>query len=862
MTFILRNPKESSPMKRYIFPSLSCAIAIVLLAQAVIAANSNSSAKYDVSKPLQLVQAGQIPLGDHYPPTLDFKAQWIAAADLPDPVLPNLWLAYRKTLELDSVPSKAICRIACDTKYWLYVNGENVVFEGGLKRGPTPHDSYYDVVDLKPYLREGKNTIAVLHWFFGKQAFSHVNSGFPGFLFDATTNGESGLYLISDSSWKTSVYSAVPEGLSCPNVTERGQKEIWVKFDASKVAKDWREKTSGAYEMTTADPQPNRRLGEWNVRFNAQYDFDGDWKAADFNDSSWKNARELGLAYNPATKKPLAPWNYLFERPSPLFKDWGLHDYVAITEEPQKDGGLKVVCDLPYNLHATPYLKVEAPAGLTIDMRTDDYMGGSEYNVRGEYVTREGVQEYESLGWMNGHHMIYTLPAGVKPLALRYRESGYNTTFVSNFKCDDDFYNRFWRKAERTLYVTMRDSYFDCPDRERSHWWGDAVNELGEAFYALDRNADAIPRKAFYELARFQRADGTMYAPIPDGNWSKELPAQILATVGACGLGVYSWFSGDFETAEDVYPAVKRYLMIWEFDNDGVIKVRNGDWSWGDWGENIDLRALLNCWYALALDEGITLADRLGDQDGLKEFKERREKLNENFNRVFWTGSAYRSPGYKGRTDDRANAMAIVAGFVEPSRYDDMLEVFKTEENASPYMEKYVLQALFMIGKGDYAIERLKKRFSKMVNHPDYTTLWEGWGIGAEGYGGGTVNHAWSGGGLTCLAQYAVGLVPVAPAFKEFVIQPQLGALKAISYTAQTASGRIAVELNKSDDAFEVSVNVPENVRGWIAVPEGYDVSTASVAKNVPEYKAVASPVSGYVEVKPGDNKLSFARKR
>ncbi len=831
-------------MKRT-FLSITTLLLAVALATTSVLGNDNS-ARYDVSAPLELRTAGEIPIGEHFPPTLDFQAKWIVAPNLPDPILPNLWIAYRKTIQLDAIPTRARCRIACDTKYWLYVNGKNVVFEGGLKRGPTPYDTYYDVVDLAPYLQKGTNTIAVLHWFFGKQGFSHVNSGVPGFLFDASTNGDGGLKLLSDSTWKATVYSAVPEGLTCPNITERGSKEVWAKFDASKVAKDWREKTAGAYEMITADPQPNRRLGEWNVRFNAAYDFDGDWKSSDFDDSAWKGAKEVGYAVDPTTYKPLAPWNFLFKRPSPLFKDWGEREYLSLTEEPQPDGGLKVVCQLPYNLHATPMLKVEAPAGLTIDIRTDDYMGGSEYNVRGEYVTKDGVQEYESLGWMNGHKVIYTLPKGVKPIKLSYRESGYDTTFVSGFRCDDEFYNRFWQKAERTLYVTMRDSYFDCPDRERSHWWGDAVNELGEAFYALDRNADAIPRKAFYELARFQRADGTMYSPIPDGNWSKELPAQILATVGSCGLGTYSYFSGDFHTGEDIYPAIKRYLMIWEFDADGVIKVRNGDWSWGDWGENIDLRALLNCWYALALDEAIFLADRVDDQQGLAEFKTRRAELDRNFNKVFWTGKDYRSPGYKGRTDDRANALAVVAGFVDKADYPKMLEVFKTEENASPYMEKYVLQALFMMNYPDYALERLKKRFKKMVDAPEYSTLWEGWGIGAEGYGGGTINHAWSGGGLTCVAQYAVGLQPTSPAFRTFRVCPQLGSLKEIDYAAETKSGKISISYRRAQTAdaetLTVNINVPSTASGVFVVPEPF-----------------AKEAGQTVELKSGDNELVFS---
>ena len=42
----------------------------------------------------------------------------------------------------------------------------------------------------------------------------------------------------------------------------------------------------------------------------------------------------------------------------------------------------------------------------------------------------------------------------------------------------------------------MRDSYMDCPDRERAQWWGDVVNALGEAFYALDtQRSYALARK-------------------------------------------------------------------------------------------------------------------------------------------------------------------------------------------------------------------------------------------------------------------------------------------------------------------------------------------------------------------------------
>jgi alpha-L-rhamnosidase len=94
-------------------------------------------------------------------------------------------------------------RIACDSKYWLWVNGRLAVFEGQLKRGPTPSDTYYDEVDLAPHLRAGSNTLVVLVWYCGKHGFSHNSSGKAGLVLDA---GAGGGDLCSDTSWRVTGY--------------------------------------------------------------------------------------------------------------------------------------------------------------------------------------------------------------------------------------------------------------------------------------------------------------------------------------------------------------------------------------------------------------------------------------------------------------------------------------------------------------------------------------------------------------------------------------------------------------------------------------------------------------------------------
>ena len=118
---------------------------------------------------------------------MDWKAHWINTEQCQS--ASNTWLAYRKTVNLTDVPRTLTAHIAADSKYWLWINGQMVVFEGGLKRGPSPYDTYYDSVEIAPYLTTGENTIAVLVWHFGKNGFSHVNSGLAALLFEAVAPG-------------------------------------------------------------------------------------------------------------------------------------------------------------------------------------------------------------------------------------------------------------------------------------------------------------------------------------------------------------------------------------------------------------------------------------------------------------------------------------------------------------------------------------------------------------------------------------------------------------------------------------------------------------------------------------------------
>ncbi len=719
---------------------------------------------------------------------------WITSQDCED--INGSMICLQRSVEIDSVPPTVPVRIAADSKYWLWINGEPVVIEGGVKRGPNPTDSYYDSIDLAPYLKSGENLLAVQVWYFGKPGFSYNPSGKAAFFLDSPNLN----LLNSGEEWTGMLHPSyyIPEGMV-----------------------------------------PNKRLSEPNIGFDAREDL-----------LTWTKENNGWDAVSVVGREGDAPWGKLHHRVIPLWRDYGVKPYVKV-ELRKGEVSDTLVAKLPYNAQVMPGMRVNAPSGRKIEIITDNYMGGGEPNVRTEYITRGGEQEYENKGWMNGENVLYIYPKDVRIEEVNFRETGYDTDFTGMFSCSDPLLNRLREKAARTLYVTMRDTYMDCPDRERAQWWGDAVNESGEAFYALSRTSDLLMKKGMYELIGWQRPDGSIYSPVPSSNWDKELPGQMLASVGHYGFWNYYLNTGDIQPIADLYDGVKRYLAVWEKAPDGTIADRNGGWHWGDWGENIDKVALYNALYSLAQRGLMEMADALGkiaDRDSIAtEMKLHKEA----FNRAFWTGEGYRHPDYEGCTDDRVQALAVVAGLADQDKYDGIRRVLDRCEHASPYMEKYVAEALFIMGMGDKGLERLKRRFRPMVENDDYSTLFEGWGIGKEGFGGGTTNHAWSGGGLTILSQYVAGISPIEPGYGKFRVAPDLCGVEWIETVVPTVKGDIRYRAEERDGILSVELTTPGDTEAVVDLPAGYK-----------DVKINGKPVDGRFSLKGSETWKIMAKKQ
>ena len=137
-------------------------------------------------------------------------------------------------------------------------------------------------------------------------------------------------------------------------------------------------------------------------------------------------------------------------------KDYGLKEYIYLSKDlpHTEDKPWRLVCQMPYNCHFQPWIRLKGPEGKVISFNSSNalvlYLTKTE-----NYKTTAGEQAYEAKHWVSGEGAIYTIPAGVTVEEVKYRETGYDTEFAGSFECNDNDYNVLWKKGARTAYICM-----------------------------------------------------------------------------------------------------------------------------------------------------------------------------------------------------------------------------------------------------------------------------------------------------------------------------------------------------------------------------------------------------------------------
>lgn len=712
----------------------------------------------------------------------DWTAKWIWSGSSQK----NSYVAFRKTFTLDGKPSKAVASIAAENKYYLWVNGALVVYDGEYKRGPTMVDTYYEEIDLADYLVKGENTIVALVNYFGRSGTSSANAGEAGFLFEMDCGGKK---IVSDKTFKAQRLTA---------------------YKNDRLLKD-----------DYPDYPQYEALAEWNCYYDAR-DSVGDFTSPSYDDSSWKNA---SVVANVGTE----PFNDTYLCVSPMFAfDKEYTDLTDASKYLNQKFTEKTTIDIDMgtNVQFSPYFELNAESeGLRITYYTDTYITSNLGSFKDDYVTKKGVQSYESYPWRTGKHLIIEVPAGVTFTKIAVRRSGFDTEQTGSFASSNETLNTLWQRAANTVKICMRDTYMDCPERERSPWAGDVANMVAETLYSYDENATLLIKKTILSVIGWVQ-DGTNTGV--DNVIPLRVPCMKVTEWAAQDLAFfhsvfeYYLYTGDAETVKLFYPVAKNYLKLWSMEENGLVKYRASDSTWADWGVGfVDEKLIQQCQYYMALSDALVWAKDFGETADIEFYQTRMDSMKKAFR------SAYlKEGGFTSGTeyDDRANAMAVLSGLADKEDYPIVLNVLQNVENCSVYMERHVEEALCIMGAFDTATSRTERRYATMLAS-EYDTLWERFDI-FEDYSDGSPNHGWAGGPLVMLSKYYAGVRPTSAGYATYEITPS-DALDSFTCTVPTPKGEITVSFESKDGGKTIVVSAVEG-EGTVRIPVAFGEISAS----------------------------------
>jgi alpha-L-rhamnosidase len=380
------------------------------------------------------------------------------------------------------------------------------------------------------------------------------------------------------------------------------------------------------------------------------------------------------------------------------------------------------------------------------------------------------------------------------------------------------FFDRLWWMAANTLQVCARDSFMDCPDRERGLWIGDVADQTGPVFYTLNEPSRLLLKKGIENTFAYQSGDIIQGLAPGFGDYrgkSSELCAQSLQYIEQ-GIWRYYFNTGDRETLANAYPYIDRYLKLWKMEPNGLPEERRGYATWIDWGLNPDKKPTHIAWYYMALQSARKIALELGIEDNIAWYDERIESIARNYAKVYWRDGYYGTEGVA--KEERVSALAILTGLAGEDQVDAILEnVLLTEYNASPHMEWIVLEAIMLTGSYAAGLDRMRARHEDQVNDKELTTLYERYANDVKPRG--TYNHAWNAPNYV-LSRYIAGISATEVAWKTYQVLPNLAHLTSLKHVVPSVQGTITVDIELKDNAYTMNLVSPGGTTAIVGIPK------------------------------------------
>jgi len=736
-----------------------------------------------------------------------WKSSWIAA---PQAAQRDYGVYhFRKTLELVNQPEHYMIHISADNRYRLWVNGKPVC------SGPARGDLYnwnFETVDLAPYLRPGRNVLAVLVWNMGVYAPVAQVSNQTGLVVQGDTGEEKAVN--TDKSWKVYIDKAYQ-----PCSIDNGPR-------------------LHSYMVIGPGDQVKAAAYPWA------------WEQPDYNDESWPAAvpvtTPVPVGQGSDNLWCLTPRTIplMEETPQRLLK---VRRAEGITAADNFLGGAKpltipankkvsILLDQTFNTVAYPELTVSKGAGSSIKMTYAEALfnthGKGNRNeiegreIRGNFDVFEpdggNKRLFRPLWFRTYRYLQLDITTGSEALVLEDLQgmyTGYPFVQKASFSSNDTSLKAIWDVGWRTARLCAGETYFDCPYYEQLQYEGDTrIQSLISLYVTGD---DRLMRKAIHDF---------YCSRVPEGLTQGRYPSNRLQVIPPFSLYwvsmVYDyWMHRKDDAFIQQYLTAVRGVLDWyekHIDSSRNMLGPMNWWGFVDWnhafpngtpdGATDGNSSVITLQYTYTLQQAAALFAHYGHQQEAQHYQQLATTINQAvYERCFDQGrNEMANTPLRNTFSQHAGIIAVLAGAIPADKEKTVLQRVledSTLSQATFYYRFYLNQALKKAGMASLYYEQLKPwrdmlriGLTTFAENPEPTR---------------SDCHAWSASPNYDFLATICGIMPDKPGFEAVKIQPALGGLQEVSGTMPHPKGDITVKLKRiGNEGVSAEITLPEGLSG------------------------------------------------
>ena len=700
----------------------------------------------------------------------------------------DLHAVFAREFHLDTLPSKALIRLFCYTRYRLYVNG---IYCG---RGPSRFQNQrpeYDERSIAAFLRRGRNVVAVL-----------VHRDAPTGRIMNHEPGLAAVVVLGDGGSATCI-STNPSWRSMPERSFGPRDQAWSSIEEHIDARE-------GLDLTSPDFAP------------------AGWPASvlvggpDFF-PIWPRTTPLQIEVQRA-------WN----------------DEQMAAQQALKPGEEQTF-DLTEIIQG--YHDISFDAGEGSEIEISYLLPQGERSGRSTYIARAGLQRYIGGDTFAFDRLSIRLLKGkITVRSATAVEVRYPFQRLGAFECSEPFLNQLWTVCARSLEILSEDSYVDCADRERVEWTDDSPPAF-DCTRVMMRGPDEEERQHWGDsrllkallrrISLTQVADGQMKAHSCSERWDIHAIMEDRSCDWVVQLREYFKASGDRQFVREMWPALNR-LIEWFLRHRtqrGLILAR----EWEVWDNPLRYQvcegAGLNALVYRALCDSAYLGEQIGELDRSKILSREAARLFSDFNELLWNpgegtyDGALFGPGSKTaeQLNGRMFSGPIIDGHYKPTVQAALFalysEVVPEERIASvrqwvlshldgvegPMSHYYLFHALYQMEQEERDREVLACMIVGWKNQVDspWQTTWE-----SLKDDGGSKVHVYGlvpGYFLTTAVLGARRMGPVS--LRTIVVEPRCSGLSWARGTAVTEFGPVEMDWSKNQNGvLSIACTLPADV--------------------------------------------------